>query len=236
MDDYCQTLLEVWLQAALPLQENPEWGLITELAVDARQLHMVLGVRMAFSAWIKDHLRRHPWSEGTDYITQHPDGDHASIKYVIEVNMAQDLALMTGTKLGKAVWRYLVDEKKTFYYQAEPAFFLGEEAVDQLEADIREAAGNSKEYPQELAMFIRVSLLIYFDIKHLGYLMGIPEYTEASSLVTLCSQCFGHRDFAPSWLDEGYLTFPVLYTTGTVAVRHPRMRDFPFRSPSIETL
>jgi phage anti-repressor protein len=231
MDDYCQTLLEVWLQAALPLHENPQWGLITDLSVDAKQLHMVLGVRKTYNAWFKDHLRRHPWSEGTDYITYHPDGDHA-----IEVNMAQDLALMTETKLGCAVWRYLVEEKKTFQSQAEPAFFLGEEFVDQLEADIREAGENSKEYPQELEMFIRESLLIYFDIKHLGYLLGIPEYTEASSLVTLCSQCFAHRDFAPSWLDEGYLTFPVLYTTGTVAVRHPRMRDFAFRSPSIETL
>lgn len=233
MDDYCQTLLEFWLQAALPLHENPQWGLITDLSVDARQLHMVLGVRKAFDTWIKDHLRRHPWSEGTDYITHHLD---ASIKYIIEVNMAQDLALMTGTKLGGAVWRYLVEEKKTSQFQAEPAFFLAEELVDQLGADIREAGGKSKEYPLELAMFIRESLLIYFDIKHLGYLLGIHEYTEASSLVTLCSQCFAHRDFAPSWLDEGYLTFPVLYTTGTVAVRHPRMRDFAFRSPSIETL
>ncbi len=230
MDDYCQTLLEFWLQAALPLHENPQWGLITDLSVDARQLHMVLGIRKTYNAWFKDHLRRHPWAEGTDYITYHPDGDHA-----IEVNMAQDLALMTGSKLGCAVWRYLVEEKKTFQFKAEPAFFLGVDFVDQLQADIREAGGKSNEYPMELAMFIRESLLIYFDVAHLGYLMG-KDYTEASSLVSLCSQCFSHHDFDPSWLDEGYLTFPVLYTTGTVAVRHPRMRDFAFRSPSIETL
>lgn len=233
MDDYCQTLLEYWLQEALPLREKPEWGLITELAIDAKQLHMVLGVRKTYNAWIKDHLRRHPWREGKDYVTQHPDGDHA-----IEVNMARDLALMTGSALGYAVCRYLIQAEKTYPWQAEldyidnqstqihhPSrnlYYMSQHMLDRLTADIVEAGKSSKKYPQELAAYIRESLLVHYDVYDLRYLRPYFDLHEATGLVDLCAQAFTKVEFEPSWQDDGFITF-THRADGTLALSHPRM-------------
>jgi len=245
MDDYCQTLLEVWLQAALPLQENAEWKLVTDLSVDARQLHMVLGIRKTYNAWVKDHLRRQPWSEGTDYITHNPDNNRINSKYYLEINMARDIALMTGSALGYAVCRYLVQAEKTYPWQAEldyidnhsyqstqmgqnhhlsrNLYYMSQHMLDRLTADIDEAAKSSKKYPQELAAYIRESLLVHYDVYDLCYLRPYFDLHEATCLVDLCAQAFMKVEYEPSWQDDGFITFYTHCADGTLGLSHPRM-------------
>jgi anti-repressor protein len=85
--------------------------------VDARDLHMQLGVGRDFSTWIKDRIERFQFSEFADYASfDSPDlgnqtgrgGDRRSIGYSLTVSAAKMIAAVENTPTGREVLQHLV--------------------------------------------------------------------------------------------------------------------------------
>lgn len=90
-------------------------------AVSARQLHRGLGVRRDFTAWIKSQIKRAKLVEGEDYIRislaqkgeQTGSGGHNRVDYLLTLDAAKHVALMSGTARGREVRRYFIAVEKS---------------------------------------------------------------------------------------------------------------------------
>ena len=101
-------------------------------SVSARELHSKLGVSKDFTSWIKVQIKRGMFDENIDYITITPKGvgkikqnsrgvwiseetgKIISIDYLLTLDMAKHIALMSGTVKGKEVRNYFIEIEKKF--------------------------------------------------------------------------------------------------------------------------
>lgn len=83
-------------------------------AVSARELHRALGVRRDFTSWIKAQVKRAGFVEGEDFVLLTNQGErtgrggHNRADYLLTLNAAQHLALMSGTPAGRAYRAHLI--------------------------------------------------------------------------------------------------------------------------------
>jgi anti-repressor protein len=82
--------------------------------VNARDLHVGLGVGRDFSNWIKDRIEKYGFCEGVDYETRSPNlvsemhGGQNRIDYFLTVPMAKELAMVENNEKGREVRQYLI--------------------------------------------------------------------------------------------------------------------------------
>lgn len=83
-------------------------------AVSARELHRALGARRDFTSWIKAQVKRAGFVEGEDFVLLTNQGErtgrggHNRADYLLTLNAAQHLALMSGTPAGRAYRAHLI--------------------------------------------------------------------------------------------------------------------------------
>ena len=84
-------------------------------SVNARELHQALGVKKKFADWIKPKLKDTMLDEGTDYLTvpqKGIGGKFDSIEYILTLDTAKHIALMSRTAKGKEVRAYFIEVEK----------------------------------------------------------------------------------------------------------------------------
>lgn len=91
--------------------------------VSARELHKGLGLKKKFSAWWEQNSKG--FENGTDY-TWEPQSYHVQIgngasrsedDYLLTLDMAKELCMMSKTEKGKEVRRYFIEVEKRFKAQ-----------------------------------------------------------------------------------------------------------------------
>lgn len=105
---------------------------ITQLAVNARDLHKFLKVGRDFTTWIKGRIEQYLFIENVDFIlipqnggiknsahqtggTQKRGGDRRSIEYHLTLDMAKELAMVENNEEGRKVRRYFIRCEKDLY-------------------------------------------------------------------------------------------------------------------------
>lgn len=83
-------------------------------AVSARELHRALDIRRDFTSWLKSQVRRAGFVEGADFVLLTDQGErtgrggHNRVDYLLTLNAAQHIALMSGTPAGRAYRAHLI--------------------------------------------------------------------------------------------------------------------------------
>jgi phage anti-repressor protein len=85
--------------------------------VNARELHEALGIKKDFSSWIKPKLEDAMLDEGTDYIKLTQKGELSktgqwSVEYILTLDTAKHIAMMSRTAKGKEVRAYFIEVEK----------------------------------------------------------------------------------------------------------------------------
>jgi phage anti-repressor protein len=100
-------------------------------SVSARELHIVLEVKKDFSSWIKAQLKRGFFEENIDFIVftqkgeniaevgENSKGGRPSIDYILTLDTAKEIAMMSGTQKGKKVRNYFIEVEKKFWQISE---------------------------------------------------------------------------------------------------------------------
>jgi anti-repressor protein len=103
----------------LPVIQD-EYG---QQVVNARDLWKALEVSKDFSNWIKNKIKTYGFEENGDYArksTIRPKrrivqgGDLRSIEYIISLDMAKELAMITNTDKGREIRKYFIAVEKAF--------------------------------------------------------------------------------------------------------------------------
>jgi anti-repressor protein len=81
--------------------------------VDARDLHLALGVGRIFAAWITGRIAEYGFEQGKDFEVSsrsgnNPQGGRPAIEYSLSVAMAKELAMLENNELGRKVRQYLI--------------------------------------------------------------------------------------------------------------------------------
>jgi len=106
-------------------------------SVSARELHLELGVKKKFSDWIKAQIKRGLFEEDLDFIVVWHDPQKGIVKsdkeikakfsniqqavrngwksdYILTLDTAKEMAMMSGTAKGKEVRNYFIEVEKKF--------------------------------------------------------------------------------------------------------------------------
>lgn len=86
-------------------------------AVDARELHAVLGSRQDFSTWVKSRIEQLGLVAGTDFevfqeSVENPLGGRPRLEYVVSLDAAKHIALAERTDAGRKVRAYFIEAEK----------------------------------------------------------------------------------------------------------------------------
>lgn len=89
--------------------------------VSARELHKGLGLKKKFSAWWEQNSK--DFEEGTDFVRKPESyltksGNHGSLRayddYLLTIDMAKELCMMSKTEKGKEVRKYFIQVEKNW--------------------------------------------------------------------------------------------------------------------------
>jgi len=102
-------------------------------AISAKDLHLFLGSKKDFSAWIKNRIDKYGLVENQDYtvFTQsgvNPLGGRPSIDYVLTIDAAKELAMVEGNAKGKQARQYFIDCEKRLTKSLSPAELILQQA------------------------------------------------------------------------------------------------------------
>jgi len=93
-------------------------------SVSARDLHRELGVKKDFISWIKDQINKGIFEENIDFIiiSLHPQkgeqrGGHNKVDYILTIDTAKHIALMSRTQKGKDVRNYFIEVEEAYGLQ-----------------------------------------------------------------------------------------------------------------------
>jgi len=87
----------------------------TTNSVDARELHDTLGVKKAFTTWIKTNLDSIGAVEDEDYIKLKTSLEGSGYKkvFIVSVDIAKHICMMSKTKKGKEIRDYFIQVEKS---------------------------------------------------------------------------------------------------------------------------
>lgn len=98
--------------------------------VDARDLHSFLGLKRDFNDWIKYNIKNYDFVEQQDFTTfvGKSSGGRNAIEYVLTIEMAKELSMVSKTKKGKEARKYFISiEKKYINEASKPQVVMGEQ-------------------------------------------------------------------------------------------------------------
>ncbi|MDA8378705.1 antA/AntB antirepressor family protein [Acidithiobacillus ferrooxidans] len=99
----------------IPVQRNAEG----EATVNARDLHVFLGVGKVFRAWIQERIALFGFIENQDFIVssefgRNPQGGRPAKDYHLTLDMAKELAMIERTPRGKEARQYFIACEKEY--------------------------------------------------------------------------------------------------------------------------
>lgn len=93
---------------------------ISQLAVNARDLHKFLKVGRRFTTWIQGRIAEYGFAENLDFISfsqsgEKPKGGRPTVEYHLTLDMAKELAMVENNEEGRKVRRYFIRCEKDLY-------------------------------------------------------------------------------------------------------------------------
>ncbi len=85
--------------------------------VNARELHLFLGIGKDFSTWIKKRIEEYKFIENEDFEVFHKNGENSkggrpSKEYAITLDMAKELSMVERNEKGRQARRYFIECEK----------------------------------------------------------------------------------------------------------------------------
>lgn len=180
-------------KADIPLNDTfeelvPLYNCIFGKMVNARELHLALGIRKKFSDWIKNYTKNYI---GYDYgMTEiHPSnpnefdyfsfvipatkGKGKSVEYVLTLDMAKEIAMMTRSQKGNEIRKYFIAVDKAYQSmlltlqnntlssqeKIAEALIISQRLLSQKDDEIRKANRN-KEYNKKVNKRLRSEIKV----------------------------------------------------------------------------
>ena len=86
-------------------------------AVCARRLHQELDIGQMYAHWIKAQIERGGFVENIDYgvfaeFSKNPQGGRPSMEYMLSLDMAKHVCMMSQTEKGKLIRKYFIECEK----------------------------------------------------------------------------------------------------------------------------
>ncbi|WP_419767230.1 phage antirepressor KilAC domain-containing protein [Arcobacter sp.] len=83
-------------------------------SVNSRELYEYLGISTDYNTWIKRAIDKYDFVESEDYILlkNGENGSNPKIDYIVTMDMAKELCMVSNTPKGKQVRRYFIEVEK----------------------------------------------------------------------------------------------------------------------------
>ena len=82
-------------------------------SVNSRDLHDDLEVKTDYSKWIKRAIDKYDFIENEDYaVVKNGDGNNAFIDYIVKLDVAKELCMVSNTDKGKETRKYFIKVEK----------------------------------------------------------------------------------------------------------------------------
>lgn len=106
------------------MQETPLVGMfhamidgVSQLAINARDLHKFLNVGRRFTTWIQGRIQEYQFIENLDFISfsqagEKPKGGRPTTEYHLTLDTAKELAMVENNEEGRKVRRYFINCEK----------------------------------------------------------------------------------------------------------------------------
>ena len=112
-------------------------------SVNSREIYEHLEVSTRYNDWIQRAIEKYDFEAGVDYVLlkneKNPEGGRPSIDYIVTIDMAKELCMVSNTSKGKETRRYFIEVEKRankpmtidqlLAYNAKVISFLQEENV-----------------------------------------------------------------------------------------------------------
>ena len=107
--------------------------------VSARELYNYLGVKRDFTTWIKSKIGKYGFKSGLDFwLTQTGERKaHNKTDYILTLNMAKELAMLTGNEKGKLMRLYFLECERRLKEQHQHLSQLDAEELETYRHDDR---------------------------------------------------------------------------------------------------
>lgn len=108
--------LTIFENDLIPVYQNEK----QERLVDARELHEFLEVGRDFTTWIKDKINKYDFIENYDYAVvftksgENSLGGRPRTDYILQMDMAKEVAMVENNERGKQVRRYFIEVEKRY--------------------------------------------------------------------------------------------------------------------------
>jgi len=92
-------------------------------SVNSREIYEYLGVETAYSHWIKRAVDKYDFEDGVDFTTVKNDtqtngsGGHNRIDFIVTMDMAKELCMVSNTEKGKEVRKAFIEVDKKYILQ-----------------------------------------------------------------------------------------------------------------------
>jgi len=108
-------------------------------SVNAREVYEYLGVKTHFSTWMQRCIDKYDFKDGEDFQlfkSEKSKSNNPTIEYIVTLDMAKELCMITDTPKGKEVRKYFIEvEKKYREQELSPAQILMQQAKFMLEQE-----------------------------------------------------------------------------------------------------
>ena len=82
-------------------------------SVNSRDIYEYLGISTEYSHWIKRAIEKYEFRFDEDYLTNaKKDGRQTLIDYIVTMDMAKELCMVSNTEKGKEVRKYFIAVEK----------------------------------------------------------------------------------------------------------------------------
>lgn len=112
-------------------------------SVNSRDIHNYLEINTTYSNWIKRAIDKYGFIENEDFtISKNGNGANAFIDYIVTIDVAKELCMVSNTDKGKETRRYFIEAEKklnkplSFEEMAKQTILLADKRIRELENKI----------------------------------------------------------------------------------------------------
>ena len=82
-------------------------------SVNSRDIHKELEIKTKYSDWVKRVIDKYEFEDGKDYtVLKNGNGNNATLDYIVTIDMAKELCMVTSTKKGREYRKYFISIEK----------------------------------------------------------------------------------------------------------------------------